>query len=355
VAPLAAGLAGPLHWGHHRINITYPELLNAQLRLGVYPGGGWNVDEMNWRLYSFLIGFERVAIAGIGIPAAAVAPGPDAVPVALAPVVGAANLPPSPVALGVDSTELGQIGYHIGTAAGGHLACCMDSNGPAGTLWYFFHLSRALSNGGAFTFANGMRPDIVGFSVHPGTGVWHSLVVWENKGHCNNAGIVPLDHALDQANSITHCNMLPGGVPAAGLGWGAWAPDAWVASMVDLFHGHFRVQIGDPIGEKSEPRTYGQDGLNKFLKVYYEPFVEIIRKKSTRRVYYGKSFYTVELARGVVLGLDADIYSAFGSSKLSASVAMATLKGYRNDTPQIVWVDQTGISVEVSKDWPKRS
>jgi hypothetical protein len=356
-APLAAPLPGPLAWGHNRVAITYPQLMNAALRLGVYPGALWNVDEMNWRIRSFLIAFAPVAAAG-GIPAPP-APGPDGPQVAMVPAPGAADLPPSPVAVGVDGTERGQIGYHIGTAAGGHLASCLDptqGGGPIpGILWFFWHLSRAQNNGGAFNFATAQRPDIVGFSVDPAAN-WHSLVVWENKGHCQQAGgPAALDAALAQAQSLTHCTAVPGGMALGGYVGGLWPVDAWLASMVDVFHGNFRVQVADPPGKSKGPKKSGKRELNNFLKAYYDPFVSALKTRSTKRVYDDKTFRVITLAKNVVLGLDAKIYRAFRGGNLASIVGKATSGGYANRTPEQTWVDPTGISVELPRGWPAKS
>ena len=348
----AAALTNP---AHPRVDITYAQLMNAQLRLGVYPGGGWDIDEITWRIYSFIIGFTTIvaaAAAGAAIPAAPPVAGIGQVP--FVTTAAGANLPVSPVALGVDSTEKGQIGYHLGTAVGGYLASCMDP-GNANAIWFALHLSRAEANGGVFTFATPQRPDIVAFSLDVINNNWYEFVVWENKGHCiNNGAIGAINPALTQAQSLINCTNFPGGMPLAFAG-GPWAVDAHVASMVDLFHGNFRVQVIDPPGPGSSIQKGNSKSTSDFLRCFYNPFREIIRFKKVTKTYDGKKFYTVKLVKDVTLGLDAAIVDNFNNKNFSENVARALSKGYANKNPDLVYVDPTGISVELPRNWAPNS
>ena len=352
----AAGAGNPLTLVPNPVAITWPQLINAQLRLGVYPVG-WVLDEINWRIYSFLIGFQQAA--GVGVfpvvpPVVAVAQVP------LPPAGGAANLPPSPVAAGVDSTEKGQIGYHLGTAVGGHLATYMATGGAARN-WYAFHLSRAEANGGQFLCVGG-RPDIVAFSINPGTGNWYEFVVWENKGHCVNAGgFGAIWPALQQAQCLQNCNIFPAGLPfpagPAGPG-GPWLPDSYIASFVDVYHGNFRVQVIDPPRTPRPPQKIGSREMDGFLRGYYAPFVEALSKNYIKRTYDGRAFQTVLLPKQIRLGLDANIFAAIQSrgstDGLAAAVAKATTAGYANKSPGTVYVDPTGISIELPTNWEQQ-
>lgn len=355
----AAGPGAPLAAMPNPMSFTWPQLLNAQLRLGVYPGGGWNADEINWRVYSLCIGC--IAVAGGGGPVIPLVPPalavvPAAVP---GPAVGVANVPPSPVATAVDATERGQIGYHMGTAVGGSLGPYLATAGPGATRWFAFHLTRAIANGGAFTLAGG-APDIVSFSVNPATLNVYEFVAWENKGHCGNFGaLAPLLVALAQAQTLVNMTTIPGnpalgvvgGTPVATLGIPPWVPDAHIASQVDVLGGNFRAQTIDPSMPPRPPVPLGPSGMEKFLRAYYAAFVEAIGSGSTTRHYDGRRFRTLEFAKSVRLGLDDEIFAAIRSSGLAQAVANATSKGYQNSSPQTVHIDPTGISVELPKGW----
>jgi hypothetical protein len=348
--------------------MTEAEMLVAQLLLGVYPGAGWDNDEMNWRIYSFLVALVQLAGIAGGAPALpAWAAGHAAVP-AIGAGVGAPNLAPSPVAAGVDATEKGQLGYHIGTAIGGHLAACM-ATGHANSVWFPFHLSRAQHQGGAFVFNAPDRPDIVTFAIDPATGTWYHFVVWENKGHCGNwGGAAAMAPALAQARALQTITALPGVAPIAGIGAvhglagavpallaGGLLPECHVASMVDVFHGNFRVQVIDPPAGPRKPVSLSPAQMDSFLRAFYAPFERAVRSSSLRRSYDGVRFRTVALAKNVQLGLDDEICRALrtrGSvGALAAAVGRVTARGYANKQKDKVFVDRTGVSVELPKDW----
>lgn len=326
------------------------QLMNAQLRLGVYPPG-WVADEMNWRIYAFCIGCMIVPGGAIlaAPPAVGAAPAPVPVPV----IGGVANLPPSPVANGVDATEKGQIGYHMGTVVGGALGPYLATIGPGGTLWFAFHLSRAQNYGGVFTFGGAGRPDIVLFAVNPATLNVYNWVVWENKGHCGNVGPAPLAQALAQAQMLQNVTVLPGGAPIVP----PRVPDAHIASQVDVFHGNYRAQTIDPPMKSRPPFQLPKNRADDFFRAYYGFLLEGLGKKQIQKNNYdGRLFQTIELAKEVRLGLDNEIYQALALNKpgLSKVVAKATQGGYRNATPDTVYVDPTGISVELPKLWSSR-
>jgi hypothetical protein len=331
------------------VALTPAQLINAQLRLGVYPGGGWDIEEITWRVYAFCIGCIMVAGGGgPGVPA-----GPPAGGIAPAPAVpgaaGAANLPASPVATAVDATEKGQIGYHMGTAVGGSLGEYLAHTGPAGTLWFAFHLTRAMHNGATFTFAGGGAPDIVAFAVDPVTQIFYEWVVWENKGHCGNfGGLAAIGPALAQAQLILDMTALPGGI-----GGGPWPPDACIASQVDTFHGNFRAQAIDPAKPPRTPTFLPESDMDAFLRAYYRPFVDLLSKGTEPRNYDGRSFTTVQLPKDIRLGLDTGILNGFRGTpgSLSAAVASVASRGYANTSPETTYVHRTGISVELPAGW----
>ena len=104
-----AGPGAPLVAIPTPVLLTWPQLINAQLRLGVYPVG-WVVDELTWRTVSFVISFANIAVAG-GVPVAPPAPG--VVPGG-AGLGGGGGVPASPVAGGVRPPVRGQIRKHPG-------------------------------------------------------------------------------------------------------------------------------------------------------------------------------------------------------------------------------------------------
>lgn len=349
-AACGGGPGAPLIGGPNPVALTPAELINAQLRLGVYPGGGWDIEEITWRVYSFCIGCIMVAGGGgPGVPAVPPAVG-VAVPGGGLVAGAAANLPPSPVAVAVDATEKGQIGYHMGTAVGGALGPYMAHTGPGGTLWFAYHLTRAIQNGATFTFAPGGAPDIVSFAMNPATGWWYEWVVWENKGHCGNfGGLAAIAPALAQAQLIVNMTLLPGGL---GAGWGGpWAPDAAIASQVDAFFGNFRVQLIDPSGGPRKPRRLDPRGLERFLASYYRPFAELMGARSQARAYGKRRFQTILLPKDIRFGLDDEILQGYRSGNLAAAVARATAGGYGLPREDTLHIDQTGISVELPKGW----
>ena len=350
------GPGAPLAGFPNPIALTPAQLINAQLRLGIYPGG-WVADEINWRIYAFCIGC--IAVAGGGGPAI---PGvPPGVGVAVgAPVAGgAANLPVSPVGAGVDATEKGQIGYHMGTAVGGSILPFMATVGPLpATQWYSFHLSRAIINGGAFTLAGG-APDIVAFAVQPtgpGAATVHNWVVWENKGHCVNfGGFAAIAPALAQAQTLLNMTSIPGN-PALGIVGGTpvappWVPNTHIASQVDTFFGNFRVQTIDPPTKSRKSITLSPRQSDAFFRAYYGFLIEAIKRRRTQRRYDGRLFQTAEYAKKIRIGLDDRIYRSLGKAGLSRAVAKATGQGYKNSKPETIYVDPTGISVEIPKSW----
>ncbi|MGC4067353.1 MAG: hypothetical protein QM784_22460 [Polyangiaceae bacterium] len=357
--PCAAGPGSNLPGLPNPIALTWPQLLNAQLRLGVYPGG-WVADELAWRVYSFTITVAPLAAAG-GLPGGP--PGGGVVPgVAVGGVM--ANLAPSPVAVGVDTTERGQLGYHMGTAVGGALAqyLFLPLGAGAATGWYSFHLSRAIANGGVFNFANAMRPDIVIFAVNPLTLVVHRFVVWENKGHCVNfGGLAAIGPALLQAQSLTAVTTIPGN---PGLGGGAgpvvlggpWAPNCHIASQVDLngVGGNFRVQTVDPPNDTDRTPSLSAKDMSNFLRGYYAPFVEALRTSASAVRYYGeRAFRTVELPKNVRLGLDDEIYKAWlsGGASFATEVGQIHSASYKMQSRETIYIHETGISTEVPGRW----
>ncbi|WP_147470140.1 hypothetical protein [Corallococcus sp. AB049A] len=338
--------------------------MNAQLRLGVYPPG-WVVDEISWRIYSFCVACAPVGVGAVpgvpvAVPAVGMAPG-------VAAGAGVPNLPPSPVAMGVDATEKGQLGYHLGTAIGGALIEYLAGAG-GGSLLYPFHLSRAEANGGQFVLGP-QRPDIVIFDVHPGTLVVSNFVVWENKGHAAGpAGAAPLLAALAQAQSLANMTHWPGNPHIGGgvaggalIGGGGIAPDAHLASMVDSYHGNYRVQVIDPPGKGRVPPPMSPQEGDNFFTGYYAPFAEAVQSGSSpqRRQYGGRPFRTVGLEKEVRLGLDEEILSALssrGSGRVSSRIAQALSKGYPFKADDSLYVHPTGISVELPKGWkPNRN
>ena len=338
--------------GHSPVNVPIAHLINSQLRLGVYPAG-WALNEMTWRIYSFMIGVNHPAIAAL-MPAA-----PPAIGVAAGGIGagGGAYLQPSPVAPLIDATEKGQIGYHIGTAVGGAFSSSLNPTGPVGTQWFAFHLSRATTNGGVFTIG-AQQPDIVLFSIAPGN-VWHDFVVWENKGHCVNAGAQnALDPALAQAQSITHCTTLPavaGAAAAAAPGAAGKPVDVHFASMVDLYHGDYRVQVIDPPGKGSGPVTLSDESADAFFRGYYSPFIEVLANTQDIDLFGEQSFYIVELIPGIKLGLDAKIVRAFHAKKLKvgefASVVQGAIaEGYDRKSSDELHIDVTGLLVKVESN-----
>lgn len=121
------------------VSLSWPQLFNAQLRLGVYPPG-WVINELTWRVLSLTL--ACVGPRAPAVPAAPPAVGAAAV-LAPFPAFGPANCAPSPVATGIDATEKGQLGYHIGTAVGGTLIPYLAPSGPPlACAWFSFHLSR---------------------------------------------------------------------------------------------------------------------------------------------------------------------------------------------------------------------
>ena len=340
------------------IFLTYPQLINAQLRLGVYPPG-WVADEMAWRTYSFVITVAPLAAAG-GMPPMPAA-GIGGVGAAAVAAVGGPNLPPSPVAIGVDTTEKGQLGYHMGTAVGGSLIEYLFLPGGVGgfTTWYPFHLSRAVANGGVFNYATLQRPDIVIYAVNPLTLVLHRFVVWENKGHCINfGGAAAIAPALAQAQSLTNMTSIPGN-PALGVFGGTpcalFPPHCYVASMVDLtgVGGNFRVQVIDPPGPSKSALKLSEREADNFLKGYYAPFVEAIKTGSAvLRKYDGRSFLTINLPKQVSFGLDEAIFRAWSRKEsFAAEVGRILSVPYVMSSPTKVYLHATGISTEIPSNW----
>lgn len=347
------------------VTLGWAQLMSAQLRLGVYPVA-WVADEIAWRIYSFCVACAQVGVGAVpGVPA--VVP-----PVGMAPAVaaggGVPNLPPSPVAVGVDGTEKGQLGYHLGTAIGGALIEYLAGAG-GGSLLYPFHLSRAEANGGQFTLG-AQRPDIVVYDTNPGNLHVSNFVVWENKGHAAGpAGAAPLVAALAQAQSLVNMTHWPGNPHIGGgvaggalIGGGPIAPDAHIASVVDSYFANYRVQVTDPPGKtRIPPPLSPRDGDNFFVG-YYAPFVEALQhgQQAQTRRYAGRSFKTVGLAKEVRLGLDAEVFAAVQSrgaaGRVSSRIAKALSGGYRYAPSDYLYLHPTGISLELPKGWqPNRN
>ncbi len=356
-----AGPGAPLVAIPTPVLLTWPQLINAQLRLGVYPVG-WVVDELTWRTVAFVISCANIAVAG-GVPVAPPAPG--VVPGG-AVLGGGGGVPASPVAVGVDATERGQLGYHMGTGIGGSLGEYLapaPGAGP-GTLWFPYHLSRAIANGGVFGFATPQRPDIVTYAVTPGpVNIVQNFVVWENKGHCVNfGGLAAIGPALLQAQSLVNMTSIPGN-PALGVVGGtpcpAWVPDCHVASQVDLtgVGGNFRVQTIDPDGPGQPPFKLSPKQADDFFRGYYAPYVEAVQKATSAdtRTYDGVAFRTLALPKQVRFGLQDEIAKAFlstgspGTFATAVHAALAKLK--KPSAPDRFHVHATGISTEIPSPW----
>ena len=255
---------------------------------------------------------------------------------------------PSPVVTAMDGTEKGQLSYHAGTAAGLMLAQAHLAAG-AGALYFPFLLTRAIMSGGAFTFANALRPDLVLYSIGPALAALNHFIVWECKGHALNMGHAPLGPALNQSYSVTNMTVLPGGaaLPAP------LAPAAYIASQVDTFYGDYRLQTTDPAdgGGPPFPLEPEEKKFAPFLRAYYGPFHEILSKAGLRigRRYDGRPFVTTEIIPNVRFGLDLAIYDAFDDdpTAFAARIVNAISTPYRNTDPDEVWVNATGLSVEL--------
>jgi len=345
------------------VTLTWAQLMNAQLRLGVYPAG-WILDEIAWRIYSFCIACAPVGVGMVPtvpavVPAVGMAPG-------AAVGGGFANLPPSPVAVGVDSTEKGQLGYHLGTAIGGALIEYLAGAG-GGSLLYPFHLTRAQANGGVFVLG-AQQPDIVIFDVHPATLFVSNFVVWENKGHAAGpAGAAPLLAALLQAQSLANMTNWPGnphiGYAGGGLVGGAgMAPNAYLASMVDSFFGNYRVQVHDPPSKRPPVPPMSPQSGDNFFAGYYSPYLEAVQSGPNQqsRQYGGRHFKTVGLAKDVRFGLDQEVVAALrghgGAGRVSSRIAQALAGGYKYSASEYLYIHPTGISVELPQGWlPNRN
>ncbi|MAS94047.1 MAG: hypothetical protein CMO55_12700 [Verrucomicrobiales bacterium] len=364
----AGGISAPLIDPHSVngnpgvIRLGYAELMNAQLRLGVYPGIQWNHDEIAWRVYAFMIGFDRVASAG-GLPGGPppIHAAPQA-PTFLPNAAFAQFLPPSEVARKLDSTEKGQIGYHVGTAVGGALATYLNPMLSPTTCWFAFHLSRSIKENGRFTFLNTRRPDIAAFAID--TLPPHRigpLIVWENKGHCSSAAgsIAAMRRNLDQTRALVECLQLPN-LPVGGVMYPAMQMNpplpvaARFASMVDVYNGNYRVQVIDPPGEEKPQRFLDGNQMTGFLNAYYHSFAEIIHSHNARQQRYGKrTFHVVALPRGVTLGMDSRIIESLEGTNNMASIGKFLAEGYQelNNEKDALYVDPTGILVELQPNW----
>jgi len=364
VGPCPAGPGGALAGFPNPISIPFVQLFNAQLRLGAYPAG-WALDEMCWRVLSLAIGITPLAAVPPLFPPALAGFAPG---VAM-PVPGmAANLPPSPVALAVDSTERGQVAYHVGTAVGGALSEYLPiAGGGFFPAWFDFHLTRAQANGGVFTFqappAPQTRPDVVmlGLTFAPGGG-WNvnNFIVWENKGRTTAVGPGVLAAARLQASRLTAMTTLPAVAAAAAMILAApRAPDNYVASVVDVNGGNFRIRTRDPSGPPSGPIALDPGAAGRFLRGYYAPFVEAIRASSGSvvRSYGGRRFRMIELPKQVCLGVDTEILSALqrSSSTEADEIGAVLSRGYQVQSPDIVHIHATGIATELPRRWSSRA
>ena len=256
---------------------------------------------------------------------------------------------PSPVVTMMDATEKGQLSYHAGTAAGLRLALSTLAPG-AGAILLPFHLSRAIAHHAHFTYANASRPDLTVFSIVLAGPAFNYVVVWECKGHARNVGQAPLGAALNQSVAITGLTALPGGavLPAPVI------PAAFVASQVDVVGGAYRLQATDP-SPPSGGFPIKPEHFLKLLQAYYAPFIEVLNSSGDRsaRTYEGRLFETVEIIPKIRFGMDAEIYAALfsQSSDVSSDIGRVLSAGYKNLTPDELWIDETGLSLELEKGW----
>lgn len=346
--PSPVGPGAFLNTAPTTVAVTVAQLLNAQLRLGVFAGPlAWDAEECRWRIHSLCL--SCVPFTGPVPPP----PGRSFVPRGPLPIGGAGPaLTCSHVAAQVDMTEKGQLGYHIGTAVGGALAEHLYTRGPPGTRWFAFHLTRARASGGVFQTLGRRSPDIVMFAVDAGSQTLYEWVVWENKGHCVRVGRAPVSSALAQAQSMQSVSRLPGAPGLqANLG-SARPPDAHIASSVDTFYGRFRVHTADPPGNPPEPHALTSEACGAFLWAYYKPFVDIIGVQHDGLQHGGRRFSIHPLPRNVALGLEAEILAAHRehgpTARFADAVAHATAAPF--ECTATVHVHETGILLSCPDD-----
>jgi hypothetical protein len=303
----------------------WPQLYAAQASIGVYPAG-WAALEMTWRLSSLRLSSTP------------------------------AILSPSPVIQQADPTEKGQLSYHIGTAAG--IATGLFALAPGmGARFFPMFFTRAVTNGAGFNFANLQRPDVLFFSVTlPGAGgppapVVNNIVVWECKGHANNAGQATLVPALNQALALTAMTQLPGGGALAA----PMAPVSYVASQVDVFFGNYRLQIIDPDKPGKNAQSIPMKSMNDFLKTFYDPFVEIVAgaEKTRVKTFGGRKFITVEILPKIYFGLDQKIFKCVQQNAINMSIEIGSIlkDGYKNAGTNSYWVMEFGLIIDLEKGW----
>jgi len=303
----------------------WPQLYAAQASIGVYPAG-WAALEMTWRLSSL-----RLSSAP-------------------------ATLSPSPVIQQADPTEKGQLSYHIGTAAG--IATGLFALAPGmGARFFPMFFTRAVTNGANFNFANLQRPDVLFFSVTlPGAGgppapMVNNIVVWECKGHANNAGQAPLVPALNQALALTAMTQLSGGGALAA----PMAPVSYVASQIDVFFGNYRLQIIDPDKPGKNAQSIPMKSMNDFLKTFYDPFIEIISgaEKKKTKTFSKRRFVMVEIIPKIWFGLDEKIFKCIQKNEddMSQEVGNILKEPYSNASPESFWITDNGLVTVLEKGW----
>jgi len=336
----AGGPGGNLPGVGLMFNPGWPALHHAQTVIGVYNMGAVSdAIEMAWRLSSFDL---PTAENGAGI------------------------MTPSPIVAELDPTETAQLSYHVGTAAGVALALAGLNPGP-GATYFPYHLRRYQNAGGIFTFAPGalLRPDLIFLSITvmlpPAPSVLNHFVIWECKGHAGAVGQMPLGPALQQSLAVVDLMTLAG-LPFAMPFVGPVAPAAYVASQIDVFQPpphpsppQYRLQITDP-GDPPRPGIELPEGpMNNFLRAYYTPFAQLLRSspRRQRRTYDGTIFETLEIVPKIRFGLEASIYRSFvtESPTFTVDVGRALGAGFPNAAPDRVYVDRTGLSLELEDGW----
>ena len=263
----------------------------------------------------------------------------------------------------MDATEKGQLSYHAGTAAGLTLAEMALAPGP-GAVYWAVHLTRYQAGGGNFNFAGPMRPDLVLLSMQPPLAppyVVNHIVIWECKGHATNQGQAPLGPALQTIRrAVINVTTMPG-APFPVFFPAPIVPAAYVASQVDVFPavaGNYRLQATDPSGPPPIGTEFGEEPMNNFFRFDHAPFAQILRANTQRqqRNYDGTLFETLEVMPKIRFGMEASLYRAFvaQSATFTSDVGRAIAAGFPNMAPDSVFVDPTGLSLELEAGWASR-
>lgn len=303
---------------------TWPQLYAAQVSIGVFPPG-WAARELTWRLSSLRLSSVNFILS------------------------------PSPVMQLADPTEKAQMSYHLGTAAG--ICTALGTLAPApGGIYFPMLLTRAMSQGAIFNFANLQRADVLFFdmTIPPplvAPPVFNNFVVWECKGHANNVGQAPLNPALAQATALTGITTLPGG---AVLPFAA-PPACYVASQIDVHLANYRLQITDPPNPGDIKQNLNNREMNLFLKTFYEPYMELFRGKASGAIkdFPGHRFYDLELLPNIRIGIDKDLFDIILEDKndLCYEVGAILNNGFNNQDADRYWINSFGISVELENGW----